>query len=113
MSFSLIGILSVLFESAKPFSGMIYFVLAVEALVWIVVVRGRIITAPWRHRGLAYLAVVVGVLAFVLAPTLTGSSHGHLVGLLDYGVLFLVSIAAGVAGYFLFWGPWLLFGKTK
>jgi len=113
MSFSLIGILSVLFESAKPFSGIIIFALLVELLVWIIVVRGRIISAPWRHVGLAYLAIIVGVLALFLAPMVTGSSHSHLHGLLDYGVLVLVSIAAGIAGYFLLWGPWLLFGKRK
>lgn len=113
MSFSLIGIFSVLFESAKPFSNIIFFALAVELLVWIVVVRGRIIRPPWRYRGLAYAALLVGVASFIWAPQLTGSSHSHLAGLLDYGFLVLVSIAAGITGYILLWGPWLLLGKRK
>ena len=77
------------------------------------VARNRSVSAPWHHRGMFYLAGVVGLLAFAMTPKLTGSGHSHLVGVLDYGVLVLVSVAASIAGFILLWGPWLLLGKRK
>ncbi|RUO44252.1 hypothetical protein CWE15_03530 [Aliidiomarina taiwanensis] len=115
MSFSILGVFSVLYESAKPFASYLFLIIFIELIIWIMVARNRAvsISAPWKHRGLFYLAGVVGLLFFILTPTLTGSGHSHLVGVLDYGVLFLVSVAASVSGLLLLWGPWLLFGKRK
>lgn len=102
MVFSLFGVLSVLLEALRPVLPLIAIALLIETgLVVGAILKHRKGSLDWR--GARNISATVGIIFFagalVIAPWLTGASHGQLAGLLDYTALVAASLGAGVAAF--------------
>jgi len=102
MVFSLFGVLSVLLEALRPVLPLIAIALLIEAVLVVgALLRQRKGSLDWM--GARNISAIVGIIFFVgalvLAPWVTGASHGQLEGLLDYAALVAASLGAGVAAF--------------
>lgn len=102
MVFSLFGVLSVMLEALRPVLPLIAIALLIEAVLIIgVLLKHRKGSLDWL--GARNISAIVGIIFFVgalvLAPWVTGASHGQLAGLLDYAALVVASLGAGVAAF--------------
>lgn len=109
MAFSIFGIFAVLLEFIRPFLPLILAVVIIDLVL---------LAAALRRNGLSVTllalkpALPLGVITFIagllLAPWITGASHGNLAGLLDWLSLIGASLGLGVLVLLVVWPPMAL-----
>lgn len=105
MAFSIVGILSVLFEVLRPLLPFMIALLIIDTILLIIALkRGTLVRS-----GAIRLAVLFGgtaaVITFFLAPAFTSSSFANLSGALDYLSLVGGALGVGVLVALLTWPP--------
>jgi len=96
MAFSVLGILSVLLEFFRPWLWIIGVVIAVDLVLYLLVLFNRGGTQRAALRPAALLGLVVGGAAAVFAPLWTQAEFGHLNPVLDYAAVAGIGLGAAI-----------------
>jgi len=107
MQFSLLGILSVVLEVVRPYLWIVAVVGLIELglIIRLRMRAGKLKVSRPTVRLAMKIAAVVGLLALVFAPSLTGASHASVQGWLDYTALVGIAIGVFVAAWLLLLVP--------